>query len=60
MEQIYKRTIPSRRQDKHGKHQCSVLAYSNAVSTVAGKLSELSKEARKFLKLDKEKALDWD
>lgn len=58
MEQVYKRTIPSGQADKARRHQCRVLAYSNAVSASAGKFSELSKEARKLLGLDKEKALD--
>lgn len=58
MEQTYKRTIPSRQADRARREQCSVLAYSNAISASAGKFSELSKEARKLLGLDKEKALD--
>ena len=53
MEQVYKRIISSRQADRDRRQQCSVLAYSNAISTTAGKLSKLSKEARKLLGLDK-------
>lgn len=58
MEQIYKRTIPSRQTDQLTEHQRRVLAHSNAISTTTGKLSELSKDERKQLGLGKQKALD--
>lgn len=58
MERTYQRIVSRRQANRAREHQCRVLAYSNAISTTAGKLSELSKEARKFLGLDKQKALD--
>jgi len=35
MEQVYKRIISSRQADRDRRQQCSVLAYSNAISTTA-------------------------
>lgn len=54
MEQIYKRTIPSRQADKPSSNELILMAHSNAISGVSGSdFATMPVEAKKILGIKK-------
>ena len=56
MEQIFKRTLPSRQADKPSAVQQNCLANSNAIYSTAGSFARLSADVKRLLGLSTQNA----